>query len=138
MRAVSDYPLWIGNAGDLWDAREVLAVGIEAVIELADNEPFANLPREMIRCRYPISDGGDNPSWLLRLAVESVLHFLRANVPTLICCSAGMSRSVVVAAAGIALIENRSLDESLDTVIGNGPADVSPRLLNQIRLASFQ
>ena len=54
---------------------------------------LAALPRELVRCRFPLSDGGDNPPWLVRLAVESVAAFLRAKVPVLVCCSAGMSRS---------------------------------------------
>lgn len=94
MRQVPGRALWLGNAGDLRDARAVLAAGIAAIVELADSEPFAVLPRELIRCRLPLSDGGDKPAWLLRLAVESVAALLRASVPVLVCCSAGMSRSV--------------------------------------------
>ncbi len=133
MRQVADRALWIGNAGDLRDARDVLATGIAAVVELADSEPFAVLPREIVRCRFPLSDGGDNPPWLLRLAAESVAAFLRAGVPALICCSAGMSRSLVVAAGGIALVEGRPLVDSLSAVVGSGPADVSPRLMMQLQ-----
>jgi hypothetical protein len=125
--------LWLGNVGDLRDARTVLAAGIAAVVELADSEPFAVLPRELIRCRFPLSDGGDNPPWLLRLAVESVAALLRASVPVLVCCSAGMSRSVSVAAGGVALAEGRPLAESLSVVVGSGPADVMPGLLMQLQ-----
>ena len=132
MRQVAGRALWLGHAGDLWDARSVLAAGVEAVVEVADGEPFAVLPRNIIRCRFPLSDGGDNPAWLLRLAAESVAALLRAGVPVLVCCSAGLSRSVCVAAGGIALAEGRSLAESLAAVVGSGPADVSPRLLGQL------
>jgi protein-tyrosine phosphatase len=110
-----------------------LAEGIEAVVELADSEPAAVLPREIVRLRLPLSDGGDNPPWLLRLAVESVATLLRASVPTIVCCAGGLSRSVCVAAAGIARAEGASLDDSLAAVIGSGPADVSPRLLTQVK-----
>jgi protein-tyrosine phosphatase len=127
--------LWIGNADDIRDARSVLEVGIEAVVELADNEMFAVLPRELVRCRFPISDGGENPSWLLRLAVESVAALLRAKVPLLVCCSAGMSRSVCVAAGGVALADGCTLEASLLAVVGSGPRDVSPRLLMQLQKA---
>jgi protein-tyrosine phosphatase len=125
--------LWLGNAGDLRDARAVLNAGIESVVELADSEPLAILPRELIRCRYPLSDGGENPSWLLRLAVESVAAFLRAGVPVLVCCSGGMSRSVGVAAAAVALVDGLRLGDSLAAVVGSGPADVSPALFLQLR-----
>ncbi len=135
MRQVPGRQLWLGNAGDLRDARSVLAAGIVAVVELADSEPLASLPRGLVRCRFPLSDGGDNPAWLLRLAAETVAALLRADVPVLVCCSAGMSRSVCVAAGGVALAEKRSLAESLSAVVGAGPADVAPGLLVQFQQA---
>ncbi|WP_020471239.1 protein-tyrosine phosphatase family protein [Zavarzinella formosa] len=135
MRQVPGRLLWLGNAGDLWNPSNVIAAGIEAVVELADNEPAVTLPRDLIRCRFPLSDGGENPAWLLRLAVESVAVFLRAGVPVLVCCSAGMSRSVCVAAGGMSLAEGRPFAKSLTEVIGTGPADVSPRLLMQFQQA---
>lgn len=133
MRPVFGRALWLGNAGDLRDARAVLAAGIAAVVELADSEPFAVLPRDLIRCRFPLSDGGDNPPWLVRLAVESVAALLRAGVPVLVCCSAGMSRSLAIAAGGVAITEGRPLAESLSAVVGSGPADLSPGLLVQLQ-----
>ena len=127
--------MWLGNAGDLRDPRNLLDQGIDAVIELADNELSTVLPRELIHCRFPLSDGGENPSWLLRLACESVAALLRANVPTLVCCSNGLSRSVCIAAGGIALAEDRPLKESLSLVANSGPADVSPELFKQLQNA---
>lgn len=125
--------LWLGNAGDLRDARAVLSAGIEAVVELAYSEELALLPRSLIRCRYPLSDGGDNPPWLLRMAVESTVALLRAGVPVLVCCSAGMSRSVCIAAAAVALAEGRPINDTLQEIAGSGPTDVSPALLAQLR-----
>jgi protein-tyrosine phosphatase len=110
-----------------------MAAGIEAVVELADSEQLAILPRELVRCRFPLSDGGMNPPWMLQLAIESVAALLRAGVPTIVCCSCGLSRSVCIAAAGIFVAEGRTLDESLSAVVKSGPADVSPRLLAQLR-----
>lgn len=135
MRRVDGQALWVGNAGDLRDGRAVLDAGIAAVVELADSEPFAVLPRELVRCRFPLSDGGDNPPWLLKLAAETVAALLRAGVPVLVCCSAGMSRSVCVAAGGVALAEGRPLPEALAMVVGSGPADVSPGLWVQMQQA---
>ena len=135
MRQVGGRALWVGHAGDLRDPRAVLAAGITAVIELADSEQFAPLPRDLVRCRFPLSDGGDNSKWMLRLAAESVAALLRPGVPVLVCCAGGMSRSVCIAAGGIALAEGRPLEEVLHAVAGRGPADVSPRLLGQLREA---
>jgi protein-tyrosine phosphatase len=127
--------LWLGHAGDLRDPSPILDAGIEAVVEVADSEPLASLPRELVRFRFPLSDGGDNPQWILRLAAESVAALLRARVPVLVCCSGGMSRSVCVAAGGLALTEARPLGEALAVVVGSRPADVSPGLLAQFRQA---
>jgi hypothetical protein len=135
MRQVPGRALWLGNTGDLRDAHAVLGAGIEAVVELADSEPFAVLPRELVRCRFPLSDGGDNPLWLIRLAADSVAALLRADIPVLVSCSAGMSRSVSVASAGVALAERRSLAEALMAVVGSGPADVAPGLWAQVQQA---
>ena len=135
MRQVAGRLVWLGNAGDVSDARAVMSAGIEAVVELADSEQLAVLPRELVRCRYPLSDGGDNPAWLLRLAAESVAALLRARVPVLVCCSAGMSRSLCVAAAGLALAEGLPFATALASVAVSGPADVSPALSAQFRHA---
>ena len=112
MREVAGRALWLGNAGDLRDAPAVLNAGIEAVVEVADSEPLADLPRYLIQCCFPLSDGGDNQAWLLRLAAEAVAALLWARVPVLVCCSVGMSRSVCVASAGVALAEDRPLTEA--------------------------
>lgn len=93
------------------------------------------MPRDLIRFRFPLADGGDNPAWLLRMASESVASLIQVGIPTVVCCSAGMSRSVCVAAAGIALAEGCSLPEALFAVVGSGPADVSPGLLFQMQQA---
>jgi hypothetical protein len=135
MRQVSGRALWLSNSGDLHDPRAIFSAGVEAVVELADCEPFAVLQRELVRCRFPLSDCGDNPPRLVRLAVESVAALLRASVPLLVCCSAGMSRSVCVAAGGVSLAEGLPLRESLAEVIGSGPADVSPGLWKQLQQA---
>lgn len=133
MRQIAGYALWLGHAGDLRTPSMVLAAGIKAVIELADCEPLAILPRELVRFRFPLSDGGVNPPWLLRLASESVAALLRDGVPTLVACACGLSRSVCVAASGIAIAEGLALSKSLPVVIGSGPADVSPGLFAQMQ-----
>jgi hypothetical protein len=135
MRRIDGRRLWIGNAGDLREPAPIFEAGIEAVVEVADSEPMATLSRELVRCRFPLSDGGDNALGVLRLAAEAVAGLLREGMPTLVCCSAGMSRSICVAAGAIALAEGRPLAEALAIVVGTGPADVSPLLLEQVRQA---
>jgi hypothetical protein len=133
MRQIVDRQLWVGHAGDTRDSRPLFAAGIRAVVELADSEPLAPLARDFIRCRFPLIDGGGNPPWLVRLAVESIAAFLRAGVPTLVCCGCGLSRSVCFAAGGLALAEGLTLKEALMLVAGSGPADMSPGLLAEVQ-----
>jgi protein-tyrosine phosphatase len=133
MRQVAGRPLWLGNRTDLQDVRGVMTRGIHAIVEVADCEPFASLPRELVRCRFPLADGGENPTWLLRLAADTVAALLRAGVPVLVCCSAGLSRSLCVAAAGLALKETRPFSEAITIVAAEGPADVSPALFFQFQ-----
>jgi hypothetical protein len=135
MRQIPGRSLWVGNASDLREPKTVLGAGIEAVVELADSEPFAVLPRDLVRCRFPLSDGGPNPRWLLRLACTSVAALLQAEVPTLVCCAGGMSRSLCIAAGGIAVAEESPFDRSLALVARTGPADVSPALAVQVQTA---
>ena len=117
------------------DPRVVISAGIEAVVELADNEQMASLPRDLVRFRFPLSDGGHNADWLVRLAANSVAALLRAGVPTLVCCSCGLNRSLCVAAGAIAVSESRAFEEVLIEVARAGPADVSPGLVAAFRAA---
>lgn len=135
MRRIENRPLWIGHAGDLRDPSSVLALGIEAVVEVADNEQLAVLPRELVRLRFPLSDGYENKEWLVRSAVDSVSTLLSAHIPTLVCCSNGLSRSVCVAAGALAVVERKPFDAMLIEVAGGGPADVSPGLIGAFRAA---
>jgi protein-tyrosine phosphatase len=133
MRQIAQRLLWIGNARDLCDVRSITEAEIAAVVELADSEPLASLPRDLIRYRFPLSDGGDNSEWLLRLAVRAVADLILHKTRSLIGCSAGMSRSISLAAAGIARAEGRALTDALKEVAASGPVDVAPRLLQQLQ-----
>lgn len=129
MRKVPGYPLWLGHAGDGRDARSIFAAGIVAVVDLAAEEPPAGLPRGLIYCRFPLMDGAGNPAWLLAAAVDCVAGFIAAGVPTLVACSAGMSRTPAVAAAALARCRGVPLADGLTLVAAAGPADVSPGLI---------
>lgn len=132
MRRVDGYPLWLGNAGDVRQPSELLAAGIAAVVDLAVYEAQAVLPRELVLCRFPLVDGAGNPAWLVRMAAETVAALMRAGVSTLVACSAGMSRTPAIAAAGLALATGRSPVEALAIVTRTGPADVSPALWAEV------
>jgi Dual specificity phosphatase, catalytic domain len=132
MRQVPPYSLWIGNAGDVRRVAELMNAGIRAVIDLAANEPVAALPRELVYCRFPLLDGADNERWLLRAAIDMISQLLRNNAPTLVACSAGMSRSPALSAAAISLLTHRVPHECLQDCIKHGAADISPLLWHDV------
>lgn len=135
MRQIEAYPLWLGNVGDMRDVQELFRLSIAAVVDLAVNESPARLPRDLIYCRFPLVDGADNPRWLLRAASETVANLLRAGVPTLVYCGAGMSRTPAIAAAGLALATGAKPSEMLARIGDAGVADVSPALWADIQAA---
>ena len=136
MIQLEPYLLWICNAGDCRDATKVLEAGIRAVVQLAIEEPPTQFPRDVIVVRIPLLDGSDNSLDTLRLAVTTLQHLLTTKVPTLLCCSAGMSRSPAVAACALARINGRAPTESLAQIQSRLGTDISPRLWQDL-LACF-
>jgi hypothetical protein len=102
MRQIDGHPLWVGNARDARDVPSLLDAGIEAVVDLAVNEPPAVLSREVVYLRFPLVDGDGNPEWVLRAAIDAVRGLIRDRVPTLVACSMGLSRAPTVAAVALA------------------------------------
>jgi hypothetical protein len=133
MRQISPHLLWLGHAGDGRDARHLLDAGIEAVVQVAEEEPPLQLPRELVYCRFPLVDGPGNDTTLLHLAVMMVVNLLERHVPTLICCDAGMSRSPAIAAAALSLVHQEAPDECLKKVAEYHPADVAPAFWNEVK-----
>ena len=105
----------------------------EAVLDLAGNEPPAVLGRDIIYCRFPLSDDGSNRDACICAAVVCLRSLIEREFKTLVACSAGMSRSPLIAAATIALISGDSLRDCLSGVLENAPHDVSPTLHASVR-----
>src|SRR5476651_2284842 len=124
MRQIIPHYLWLGHAGDGRDFRRVLDIGIQAVVQLAAEEPVLALPRDLVYCRFPLVDGPGNDWKLLQMAVTTVANLLEKKLPTLVVCGAGLSRSPVIAAAAISLVFQKSADECLKQVAEHFPADV--------------
>jgi protein-tyrosine phosphatase len=133
MYQLSPHLLWIGHAGDGRDYRRLFDCGIRAVVQLAEEEPPLQPPRELVYLRFPLRDGSDNSDAVLALAVRALASLVRDQVPTLVCCGAGMSRSPVVAAASLASITGEPADEVLKRVLTGRPGDVSPGLWDQLK-----
>ena len=133
IRAVHLNLLHIGNALDARDLRLLYDSGIRAVIDLAINEPPAQLGREFIYCRFPLNDGDGNSDALIMLAIRTIATLIRHEIPTLVACSAGMSRAPSIAAGAIALMTGSDPDDCLMQLITDAPNDVSPILWTHVK-----
>lgn len=133
MRNIVPSRIWIGNAFDLRDLRLIHEMEIRAVVDLALEEPIPELTRELIYCRFPILDGSANEQSVLRLAVGTVIGLFEDKIPTIVTCSAGMSRSPCITAAALAMVNSKDFDETLCEITTGHPHDVSPNLWSNVK-----
>lgn len=133
MRKISSFPLWLGNAGDLRDLPTLYETGVAAIIDLAADEPVSSFGRDLLYFRLPIVDGSGNARDLLGLILESLQSLLQKQIPTLVVCSAGMSRTPAVVAATLAMMRNTPLDDTLAEIVSGYPCDVSPDLWDDLK-----
>jgi len=132
MNQILTYPLWIGHGGEGHDFPAIFAAGIEAVVELAVEEPALPSPRDQIACRFPLHDGAGNRPEMLVLAIRTVASLVESDIPTLVCCNGGMSRSPAIVAAALALVHHDTPEACLKQVTYHHPSDVSPGLWREI------
>ena len=132
MTQIHPFALWLGHAGDGRNIKLLLDAGIEAVIQLAAEEPILQLPRELVYCHIPLLDGSGNDPKLLALAVHAAARCCTMQIPTLVCCSAGLSRSPVVAAAALAVAHNETPEKWLKQIAQYHICDVAPAFWNEI------
>ena len=135
MRQVEPFLLWIGHAGSAPESSSLRRHQIVAVVDLAIDELPRTYGREIMYCRFPITDGGGNALPIVRAAITTVGGLLQARVPTLVYCSMGLSRSPCVAAGGMALATGRPPDECLADVTRGAASDVSPAMWVQVLAA---
>jgi hypothetical protein len=135
MQRIEPYLIWIGHAGDGRNFHALYDSGIGAIVQLAIDEPAIQTPRELIYLRVPLLDGDGNESEMLLLAIRTLKSLIEAGVPTLVCCSAGMSRSPAIVAAALAMTLRCDHDQALKDVVQSHPADVSPSLWAAIKSA---
>ena len=60
--------------------------------------------------------------------IQTVVFLLKKQIPTLVDCGAGMSRSPAVVAAALSIVQGGSPDERLKEIVAGHPHDVSPQL----------
>jgi hypothetical protein len=133
MREILPDRLWLGNAADAHNVESIMQAGITAVIDLAIEQVMPAFPRSLIYCRFPIMDGQQGAQAILQTAIEALVSLLRHGIPTLICCSAGMSRSPAVAAGAISVCYGGTPDDRLREIVLGHPHDVSPSLWQDVR-----
>lgn len=135
MRALPDTTIHLGDRGDLRDPSLPRRLGITTVVDLALEEAPPVLDRERVLFRIPLTDGGGNDPQTLLLAIATVENLLRYNTPSLVVCSAGLSRTPAIVAAALSGLSGESLQSSLALICASGPADVSPALWASIQRA---
>jgi hypothetical protein len=133
MNQIRPHLLWLGHAGDGGDFRRLFDRGIEAVVQLAEEEQPLALPHEILYCRFPLLDGGGNRAEVLSLAIQMLATLVRLRVPTLACCATGMSRSPAVAAAALSLVSGETPEACLTALAQHHACDVSTTLWQDIK-----
>ena len=132
MREVIAGRLWLGNTMDAHDIGHLVDTGIQALVQLAIEELPPTMTRDILYFRFPLTDGSGNQSDVLAVAVETVASLIEKRIPAMVFCSAGMSRSPVIVAATMALIQEQSPDECLAQIVSGHPRDVSASFWNSV------
>ncbi len=132
MDQVHPHLVWIGHAGDGRNHEAIRERGIRAVVQLALEEPSLAPPREIVYLRFPLHDGGGNPRDVLEAAIAAAAGLIALEIPTLICCAAGMSRAPALTAAALARANQEPPEACLALVLKSRRGDVSPRLWAEI------
>ncbi|TWT86367.1 protein-tyrosine phosphatase family protein [Neorhodopirellula pilleata] len=125
--------LYIGDAISARDLKQIYDREFAAVLDLAANEPPAVLGRDIIYCRFPLSDDDSNDDAIVSAAIECLASLMEREFRTLVACSAGMSRSPMIAAAALSILSGDSHADSLARITTNAPLDVSPTLFSSVQ-----
>jgi len=132
MHRIPPQHLWIGHAGDLADVRKLIDSGIRTIVDLALNEAPPRFPRDLPYCRLPIVDGTGNDPWMLVTIIDLVSGLIKLEVPLLVSCSAGSSRSPVVVAAALSVVTEQTPEQCLKIVSRAVAHDVNPGLWHDV------
>ncbi len=103
------------------------------MVQVAAEEPPLTPPRVLISLRFPLVDGSGNSPGTLMLAVGAVAGLIKLRVPTLVCCSMGLSRSPAVVAVALAIVRREPPDDLLRWISDRRAVDVSPAFWREVR-----
>jgi protein-tyrosine phosphatase len=124
--------LWLGHAFDVREPKPLFEFQIRAVVDVAFEEPCAQLPRQLSYCRFPLNDGGGNDPGTIVQAVHTLTGFLKSGVRTLVACSAGMSRSPTIAAFALGDYLSENPATVLERIAGMKPIAVNGKFWNDV------
>lgn len=124
--------LFVGNARDARSLEGIANHEISAMVDLAAEEPPATPFRETLLTRIPLTDDSYNREGHLELAITTVLQFLSLGEVTLVSCSAGQSRSPVIAMAACSLWENSSFEAATERWIDVAETSFTPAFYEHV------
>ena len=124
--------LWLGHALDARDPEALFDAGITAVVDVAYEELPAQLPRQLIYCRFPINDGGGNRDSVLVQAVQTLVDLLSSGTKTMVACSAGMSRSPTIASFALAAYLSQEPEEVIARIAEIKSLEVNGKLWEDV------
>ena len=102
--------------------RTVHVAGIEAIVDLAIDEPPIAVTRDIVYCRLPIADRIGNSAGHIQLVVETICQILESQVPQLVACSAGMSCS-----PALVFVKQNAISFPRHSRLSEGPGCVTSR-----------
>lgn len=136
MREIIPDRLWVGATGDVGALREFVNAGGRAIVQLSHEVIAEWLPRDLMVGRFPLNDDTGNDPKTVRMAIRFLAELLKSQVPTLVTCGAGMSRSPSIAAAAMAITDSRPVEDCLIEITRTGSADVSPAFWSDVVAAA--
>lgn len=133
MQRVTDN-LYIGSATDAADHPTYTEYGIDAVVNLAYDDPTDGYPEYVTVHRHAFDDGPDAYTGTFHDAVTTVLNLLDAGNTVLVHCHRGVSRSGSIAAAVIAAQTDTSVTDAVDQITAVTGEEPHPALVSYARI----
>jgi protein-tyrosine phosphatase len=132
MHQIQPNLLWVGHAFDVREPRPLFEAEIAAVVDVAFEEQPAQLPRQLIYCRFPLNDGGGNDASVLLQTVQTIVDLIGCGTRTMVACSAGMSRSPTLAAFALAAHLNQTPEDVISRIADVKSLEVNGTLWNDV------
>jgi protein-tyrosine phosphatase len=124
--------LFLGDVHDASDHAALRDADVDAVLSLSHGDPETPFPDAVSVVRIPLIDGPQNEFEDFRAAAAELRDLLRSDQTVFVHCAAGVSRSVSVTAAALALRDDDAVDEAIGVVRDARPvANPHPALVEQ-------